>query len=141
MFIKVIDTGVVILLLYVDDIIVIGSHNAAIQFVINDLSAVFDLKDLGPLTYCLGLQIQYQSNGIFVHQRKYVIDLIAKAGMVGCKSCSTPCLPHSILRPDDGDAIPDPTLYRSLVGALQYLTFTRPDIVNTTCQFLHAPID
>ncbi|KAM2919779.1 uncharacterized mitochondrial protein AtMg00810-like [Malus sylvestris] len=100
---------------------------------------------MGQLTYFLGLQIQYKSNGaMFVHQEKYIKDLIHKAGMDNCKSCATPCKPHSSVLVAEGELLTDPTLYRSLVGSLQYLTFTRPDIafaVNTVCQFMHAPTD
>ena len=70
------DGDVIILLLYVDDIILAGSNPAKIQSIISQLAAVFDLKDMGQLTYFLGLQIQYQSNGyIFINspstQRNY----------------------------------------------------------------------
>ncbi|CAL9004052.1 unnamed protein product [Prunus brigantina] len=103
------------------------------------------MKDIGKLTYFLGLQVQYQDNGnLFVHQSTYAQDLIKKAGMDTCKPCSTPCKPHQQLLHTDGVALSDPTLYRSLVGALQYLTFTRPDIayaVNTVCQFMTQPTD
>ncbi|KAM0960323.1 hypothetical protein ACFX2I_025293 [Malus domestica] len=64
--------------------------------------------------------------------------------MVHSKPCSTPCLPYSRLLKDDGHPFHNPSLYRSLVGALQYLTFTRPDIafsVHQVCQFMHSPMD
>lgn len=135
---------VVILLLYVDDIIITGSNDDLIQSVITDLSAIFDMKDMGALTYFLGLQIEYHSNGIFISKKKYATDLVSKAGMTSCNSCPTPHVPHSQLLEHEGELLSDPTLYRSIVGALQYLTFTRPDIsfaVNHACQFLHAPTE
>lgn len=93
----------------------------------------------------MGLQIKYKSNGdIFVNQEKYVKDLVHKAGMDNCKPCITPCKPHSYVLVDECDLLTEPTLYRSLVGALQYLTFTRPDIafvVNIVCQFMNASTD
>lgn len=90
---------------------------------------MFDLKDMGPLTYFLGLQIKYKSNGdIFVNKEKYVKDLVHKAGINDCKPRITPCKPHNYVLVDEGDLLPEPTLYRSLVRALQYVTFTRLDI-------------
>ena len=104
---------------------------------ITNLSEVFDLKDMGKLAYFLGLHITYKSNGdLFINPEKYAKDLIHKACMDDCKSCSTPCKPHNQVLTSDGSLLSDPTLYRSFVGGLQYLTFTRPDItfaVNIVC--------
>ncbi|KAB2632602.1 hypothetical protein D8674_028849 [Pyrus ussuriensis x Pyrus communis] len=87
LFVKVIDTQVVILLLYVDDIIIKGSSSQLIQYVINTLSEVFDLKRMGKLAYFLGLQVTYKSNGdLFINQAKYVKDLLHKVGMDDCNS-------------------------------------------------------
>ncbi|XP_070662205.1 uncharacterized protein [Malus domestica] len=143
LFVKVFGTDVVILLLYVDDIIITGSSSQLIQQVVNDLGSVFNMKDMGKLTYFLGLQITYRENGdIFINQSKYVTDLLNKARMVNCRPCSTPSKPHTQLLKDEGEPRSDPTIYRILVGALQYLTFTRPDIayaVNYACQFMTTP--
>ena len=135
----------VVLLLYVDDIILTGSYASNVQQVIDDLGSVFYLKDMGRLTYFLGLQIHYKENGdIFVNQSKYVKGLIHKARMESCKPSNTPCKLHNQMLLNEGIPLQDSTLYRSLVGSLQYLTFTRPDIayaVNSVCQFLTAPTD
>ena len=91
------------------------------------------------------MQISYHDNGdIFVCQTKYARDLLAKAGMDTCRSCTTPCKPHCQLLASEGDSLSDPTIYMSIVGALQYLTFTRPDLcyaVNTVCQYMTQPSD
>ncbi|KAI5318095.1 hypothetical protein L3X38_037803 [Prunus dulcis] len=145
LFVKKTEVAVVILLLYVDDIIITGSDPSLVTSVIQALSEVFELKDLGKLKYFLGLEVQYHSGGkIFVNQAKYARDLIKKASMDTCKPCSTPSKPHHQVLKDEGTPLPNPTLFRSIVGALQYLTFTRPDIafaVNTVCQFMHSPTD
>ncbi|VVA31716.1 PREDICTED: Retrovirus-related Pol poly from [Prunus dulcis] len=121
------------------------SSPSLIQLVIDDLSTVLDMKDMGTLTYFLGLQITYGSNGdLFVHQTKYCKDLLKRAGMEACKPSVTPCKPHSSVLRNEGSLLTDPTQFRSIVGALQYLTFTRPDIafaVNSVCQFMQAPTD
>ncbi|XP_048431488.1 uncharacterized mitochondrial protein AtMg00810-like [Pyrus x bretschneideri] len=145
LFVKNNGADIIILLLYVDDIILIGSNSVQVQQVIHELSEVFELKDLGRLSYFLGLQISYQSNGdIFVNQSKYINDLLHKAGMDSCKPSATPCKPHDSLLLTEGMSLTNPTFYRSIVGSLQYLTFTRPDIafaVNSVCQFMKAPTD
>ncbi|KAL6291909.1 hypothetical protein ACE6H2_000051 [Prunus campanulata] len=145
LFVKISDSAIVVLLLYVDDIILTGSNPHVIQEVITDLGSVFDLKDLGPLTFFLGLQISYRSNGdLFISQQKYAKDLLVKAGMESCRSCPTPSKPHTQVLPTDGEPLKEPSVYRSIVGALQYLTFTRPDLaysVNTVCQFMNSPTE
>ncbi|KAI5325748.1 hypothetical protein L3X38_034822 [Prunus dulcis] len=145
LFVKISDSAIVVLLLYVDDIILTGSNSHVIQEVITDLGSVFDLKDLGPLAFFLGLQISYKSNGdLFISQQKYAKDLLVKAGMESCRSCPTPSKHHTQVLPTDGEPLKEPSIYRSIVGALQYLTFTRPDLaysVNTVCQFMNNPTE
>ncbi|CAN6693356.1 unnamed protein product [Malus baccata var. baccata] len=97
LFTKKDGNDIVILLLYVDDIILTGSNSLNVQKVIDELSEVFELKDMGQLTYFLGLQIAYKSNGdIFVNQAKYIKDLIHKAGMDSCKSANTPYIAYAV---------------------------------------------
>lgn len=144
LFIRHTSNGMVALLLYVDDIVITGSDNSGIHEVIAELSMVFDMKDLGPLSYFLGLEVTRVKHGIFVNQTKYATDLLVKSGMETLKVCNSPCLPYCQMTTDQGTPLKDPTLYRSIVGALQYLTFSRPDIayaVNTVCQFMTSPTD
>ncbi|CAL8138959.1 unnamed protein product [Prunus armeniaca] len=145
LFVKISDSAIIVLLLYVDDIILTGSNSHVIQEVITYLGSVFDLKDLGPLTFFLGLQISFKSNGdLFISQQKYAKNLLVKAGMESCRSCPTPSKPHTQVLPTDGEHLKEPSVYRSIVGALQYLTFTRPDLaysVNTVRQFMNSPTE
>ena len=79
---------------------------------------------------------------MFLSQHNYVADILHRAAMTNCNPCLTPVDTKAKLAPDDGKPIADPTLYRSLAGALQYLTFTRPDIafaVQQVCLFMHDP--
>ena len=136
------DSHIVFQLLYVDDIIVIGNHYSFVASLIGALSQEFDLKDLGRLHYFLGLQIDYTPSSLFVHQTKYALDLRHRFHMSYCKSCKTPCSPAALLVANDSPLLVDPTFYRSMVGALQYLTFTRPDLsfaVQQACQFMSSP--
>ncbi|CAN6724366.1 unnamed protein product [Malus baccata var. baccata] len=99
---------------------------------ITTLAEVFDLKDLGPLTLFMGLHIQYQDDGsFFVSQLKYANEILLKAGMDQCKPTSTPSKPHAQLLDAEGILLSDLTQYRSMVGALQCLTFIRPDIAHS----------
>nr|GEW62056.1 ribonuclease H-like domain-containing protein [Tanacetum cinerariifolium] len=88
---------------------------------------MFFMTDLGSLNYFLGIFVTRDSSGMFLSQKKYAVEILEKAHMVNCNSSRTPVDSESKLGAD-GDPISDPTLYRSLTGSLQYLTFTRPDI-------------
>lgn len=113
-----------------------------LDHLIQQLNSVFDLKDLGSLHYFLGLQITRTSSRLYLNQSKYAQDLLKKHNMLDCKPTSSPSCPNTRLSLHDGDLLPDPHLYRSMVGALHYLTFTRPDIsfaVHQVCQYMSAP--
>lgn len=129
------------LLVYVDDIIVTSNNPASIRTLMARLSKEFAIKDLGRLGYFLGLEVSYPSSGLFLSQSKYARDILARADLLDSKPVSTPLAP-GVSFTSAGTEFSDPTLYRSLVGALQYLTITRPDIsysVNTVSQFQQRP--
>jgi hypothetical protein len=134
-------TDTVYLLLYVDDIVLTASSSSLLQRIISALQHEFSLKDLGPLHHFLGMQVQHTSSGLFLSQRQYMLEVLARAGMTDCKSCSTPVDLNPKL-PSDGAPVTDPTDFRSLAGVLQYLTFTRPDLsyaVQQLCLHMHDP--
>uniref|UniRef100_A0A2N9F8N5 Integrase catalytic domain-containing protein n=1 Tax=Fagus sylvatica TaxID=28930 RepID=A0A2N9F8N5_FAGSY len=133
---------VAFLLLYVDDIVLTGNNAMFLSQLIINLSKVFELIDLGPLSFFLGLQIHRSSTGLTLTQTKYATDLLHKHHMQHCSPCKTPCVPHVRLSATEGTPLTDVHAYRSLVGALHYLTFTRPDLsfaVHQVCQFMNAP--
>jgi len=132
------------MLIYVDDIIVTSSSPEAVTTLLADLKEDFALKDLGKLHYFLGIEVKEDLDSITLSQAKYAQDLLKRVGMLGCKPCTTPLSASEKLSSYDGVPLSpeDATRYRSIVGALQYLTITRPDLsfaVNRVCQFLHAP--
>jgi Reverse transcriptase (RNA-dependent DNA polymerase) len=132
----------VYLLLYVDDIILTASSPGLLQRTIASLQCEFAMKDLGPLHHFLGVAVERRPQGLFLHQHQYTVDILERAGMSDCKPCSTPVDTQAKLSDDDGALVSDGTEYRSLVGALQYLVFTRPDIayaVQQVCLHMHAP--
>ncbi|GJY99254.1 ribonuclease H-like domain-containing protein [Tanacetum coccineum] len=109
--------------------------------IISTLHVEFSMTDLGPLNYFLGISVTRNTSGMFLSQQKYASELLERAGMLTCNPCRTPVDMDSKLS-IDGDHVSDPTLYRSLAGALQYLTFTRPDIsyaVQQVCLYMHDP--
>ena len=130
------------LLVYVDDIIVTGNSSAELSKLIATLAARFSLKDLGYLSYFLGVEVIPSTAGLFLSQRKYITDLLHKSGMANTKPASTPLSASVHLLKDSGDLLPSPTEYRALVGSLQYLSLTRPDIAfstNKLAQFMQNP--
>jgi histone deacetylase 1/2 len=132
------------MLVYVNDIIVTSSSQNAITTLLKDLSSHFALKDLGDLSFFLGIEVKKTREGIVLTQQKYATDLLARVGMKGCKPSPTPLSTTEKLSAYEGEPLSyeDSTRYRSIVGGLQYLTLTRPDIafsVNKIFQYLHAP--
>ena len=129
-----------IVLVYVDDIIVTGSSPILIQQLIHKLHSLFALRDLGQLSYFLGIEVTYDGGFMHLSQRKYITDLLQRTSMLDSKAAATPGTVGLSLSQFDGDLMDDVTMYRSVVGALQYATLTRPDIafsVNKACQFMH----
>ncbi|GJU10136.1 ribonuclease H-like domain-containing protein [Tanacetum coccineum] len=134
-------TDTAYLLLYVDDIVLTASFESLLQQIIRSLHQEFAMTDLGPLNYFLGISVTRDSSGLFLSQKKYAIEILDKAHMDNCNPSRTPIDTESKLG-SDGDPVSDPTLYRSLAGSLQYLTFTRPDIsyaVQQVCLYMHDP--
>jgi hypothetical protein len=132
----------VYLLLYVDDIVLTASSQPLLQRIIADLKQEFAMKDLGVLHHFLGVAVQRHKDNLYLSQRQYTLDILARHGMSDCKSCSTPVDTCANVSANAGLPVADPTAYRSLAGALQYLTFTRPDIayaVQQICLYMHDP--
>uniref|UniRef100_A0A2N9EHZ0 Reverse transcriptase Ty1/copia-type domain-containing protein n=1 Tax=Fagus sylvatica TaxID=28930 RepID=A0A2N9EHZ0_FAGSY len=131
----------VYLLLYVDDIIITGNSSTAVSNIISQLFDAFELKDLGPLRYFLGLQIDYKKGGFFVHQRKYLTDLLHKFTMTDCKPASTPIATTLLLTSTSTDLLSDPTPYRSTLdrgllfqpGPFALTAFTDADWAGDPC--------
>ncbi|GJR87679.1 putative RNA-directed DNA polymerase [Tanacetum coccineum] len=132
------------ILVYVDDIIVTGNNKGTIDNIICQLGSAFALKDLGPLNYFLGIEIVPHVSGILLSQKKYILELLQSAGLSNCNPVSSPMVTSSSLSLDDSTAFSNPVKYRQVVGSLQYVTLSRPDIafaVNKVCQYMHAPTE
>ena len=134
-------SDIIYLLLYVDDIIIIGNNSSLLDSFARKLNSQFAAKDLGSLSYFLGLEATSTTDGLFINQLKYARDILTRAQLLDNKPVHTSMV-VSQHPSSDGPAFSDHTLYRSLVGALHYLTITCPNIahiVNSVSQFLHAP--
>ena len=142
LFIRHTSTGIILILLYVDDMIITGDDPAGICDLQKFLNQQFEMKDLGTLSYFLGLEVTSSSDGYYLSQAKYASDLLSKVGLTDSKTVSTPLELNVKLNTTDGEPLSDATLYRQLVGSLIYLTVTRPDLayaVHLVSQFMSAP--
>ena len=115
------------LIVYVDDIVMIGNDQEELKRLKHHLAEEFEIKDLGPLRYFLGIEVARSVKGIFISQRKYILDLLEETGMLGCKPADSPIEANHWLCSNDGKPI-DKERYQRLVGKLIYLSYTRPDI-------------
>ncbi|CAL1404706.1 unnamed protein product [Linum trigynum] len=136
----------VYMLVYVDDIVITGNDSTIIQRLFTFLRDNFALRELGPLSYFLGIEVCRTPTGILLRQRKFIQDLLERAHMSEANAISTPCT-NEIVQQSAMSSSPlftDPAMYRSIVGGLQYLSFTRPDVAfaaNHVSQFQHSPTD
>ncbi|BBG92535.1 hypothetical protein Prudu_000297 [Prunus dulcis] len=90
----------------------------------------------------MGVEVQYMNDQMHLSEAKYALDLLKRTNFLDAKPISTPVPCGQKLSAYDGEPHDSPDLYRSVVGALQYLTITRPDLsyaVNQVCQFMHSP--
>ncbi|KAK9114556.1 hypothetical protein Syun_021353 [Stephania yunnanensis] len=133
-----------VLLVYVDDVLLTGTSLELINQVKTFLHTLFTIKDLGQARYFLGLELVRSTSGLYVHQRKYVLDLLTIFGLTMAKPAATP-LPRDCKFNDvDSPLFIEVDRYRRLIGRLLYLGFTRPDITYATqqlSQFVQAPTE
>eukprot|EP00253_Pinus_taeda_P027659 PITA_27659 len=135
---------IILISLYVDDMIITGNADSLIKEIKQQMSQEFEMKNLGDLHYCLGLEVWKDSSQTFLTQGKYARNLLERFRMEQCKTAATPLQQNLKLSSDDGTKQVDATLYRQLVGSLIYLTTTRPDLaysVSVLSQFMSRPLD
>ena len=128
LYVKKTGCGLIVIVIYVDDLIITGSNKDEIADVKKVLGAEFDMKDLGELKYFLGIEVVRTPQGIWMLQRQYVLDMLKKYGMTACKPVATPMEQNAKLRVDLGEVLEDPTMYQKIVGSLIYATLTWPDM-------------
>ncbi|CAL9014541.1 unnamed protein product [Prunus brigantina] len=116
------------LIIYVDDMIITGNDKQEISQLQDYLATEFEMKDLGGLKYFLGIEVARSQQGIFLSQRKYVLDLLTDTGMLDCKPADTPIVQNHHLGEYPDQVPTNKERYQRLVGRLIYLSHTRPDI-------------
>lgn len=134
--------SITIILVYVDDQIVTRNNSSYISHLISQLSHVFEMKNLGLLHNFLGIEVNRGATSLFLSQTKYASDLLCRASMLDYKPYSSPCNNKGSSCSTSSPLLPDPSLYWSITGVLQYLTLTRLDItfaVNLASQNMHQP--
>ncbi|KAJ0666336.1 putative RNA-directed DNA polymerase [Helianthus annuus] len=130
------------LIIYVDDMIITGNDEEEMTRLKGNLFKEFEMKDLGRLKYFLGIEVMRSRQGIFICQKKYVLDLLAETGMIDCKPVDTPMMANQKLYMEENAKLADKGEYQRIVGKLIYLSHTRPDIayaVGVVSQFMHQP--
>ncbi|KAM7489733.1 hypothetical protein LguiB_027217 [Lonicera macranthoides] len=141
LYIKKVDDEILVVSLYVDDLLVTGSSKELIDKFKEEMKDVFEMTDLGRMTFFLGLQVNQKKNEIFLCQHKYAKEILKKFNMEGCKPNATPMNQKEKFCSEDGAEKVDERLYRSLIGCLMYLTATRPDImhaVSLLSRYMHC---
>lgn len=143
LFLNKSSSEITIVVVYVDDIMITGSNPSEITHLKQHLDTTFGIKDLGQLHYFLGLEVIHTPQGIILSQKKFTTELLKDCGTLSSTTVSTPLPLNCKLCPEDGELFPDPLLYRTLVGKVNFLTHTRPDLSYTTqtlSQFMQQPM-
>nr|CAD1838543.1 unnamed protein product [Ananas comosus var. bracteatus] len=131
----------VVVSLYVDDMLVIGSNSDQITAFKQEMMKRFEMTDLGEMSYFLGMEVRQTQNEVFICQNKYLKEILKRFNMEECKSVNTPMGQKEKLQKKDGSEPTDKRVYRSLIDCLMYLTATRPDImfpVSVLSRFLNC---
>nr|GEV14317.1 hypothetical protein [Tanacetum cinerariifolium] len=133
-FIKKKGKHIMLIQIYVDDII-FGSTN--LKYCTKSLDLMvkrFEMSMMGEMKFFLGLQVNQFSNGIFINQSKYILDILKRFRMENCDTVPTPMVEQAKLKLDLVGKPVDHTIYRSMIGSLMYVTSTRPEIMFATCK-------
>ncbi|KAI3742955.1 hypothetical protein L1987_60654 [Smallanthus sonchifolius] len=134
--------SILIVGVYVDDLIVTGSNEKAIYDFKGRMMKVFDMSDLGLLSYYLGIEVEQRKDGISLKQSGYAKKILNAAGMLDCNPSKWPMESKLQLTKDENGEAVNPTDYRRLIGSLRYLLHTRPDLGYSTgilSRFMEKP--
>ncbi|GKD08669.1 retrovirus-related pol polyprotein from transposon TNT 1-94, partial [Tanacetum coccineum] len=128
LFIRRFNDDILLVHVYVDDIIFGSTHPRYTQLFSNLMKSCFEMSMMGEMMFFLGLQVNQSPRGIFINQSNYVLEILKKYGMETCNPVGTPMEIKDKLDLDQNGSPVDAMKYHSMIGALMYLTFSRPDI-------------
>ncbi|OQR85104.1 retrovirus-related Pol polyprotein from transposon TNT 1-94 [Achlya hypogyna] len=135
--------GITLIGLYVDDIIALTQDKTHLQSTTRALEDKYQVKTLGPVSRCLGINVHRSKSGMFLEQSNLVAELLVKHNMIDCHPQSTPIAVEHHMYDDGGPSDVTPSEMREIVGSLLWLaSCTRPDIAfatNLMTRFLNTP--
>ncbi|KAI3741687.1 hypothetical protein L1987_59361 [Smallanthus sonchifolius] len=127
---------------YVDDLIMTGSNEKELQEFKGRMMKVFEMTDLGLLSYYLGIEVDQKMDGITLRQSGYAKKILKTTGMSDCNTTKYPMEPKLKLTKDEDGELVNSMEYRRLIGSLRYLIHTRPDLGYSTgvlSRFMEKP--
>ena len=129
LYIKIQNDDILIVCLYVDHLIFIGSNPSMFEEFKKEMTKEFEMTDIGFMSYYLGIEVKQEDHRILISQEGYAKEVLKKFKMDDSNTVSTPMeCGIKLSNHEEGEKV-DPTLFKSLVGSLRYLTCTRPDIL------------
>eukprot|EP00253_Pinus_taeda_P015940 PITA_15940 len=144
LFVKKVGKTVVYLVVYVDDLLMTGNNESYIASIKKELRKGFEMTDLGYVHYYLGIEVIQHPKSIFLSQKKYIGDLLNRFGITECNPLTTPMEQNLKLTSIEGKEFENATNYRQLVGSLNYVTTTIPDIsfaIGILSRFMQKPCE
>uniref|UniRef100_A0A803PC26 Reverse transcriptase Ty1/copia-type domain-containing protein n=1 Tax=Cannabis sativa TaxID=3483 RepID=A0A803PC26_CANSA len=129
LYIKIKNEDILIVCLYVDDLIFTGSNSSMFEELKKDMAKEFEMTNIGLMSYYLDIEVKQEDKGIFITQEDYAKEVLKKFNMDDSNLVSTPLEYGTKLSKHDERGKVDPTLFKSLVESLHYLTCTRPNIL------------
>ena len=128
---------------YVDDLIITAAREEEVETFKAQMKQTFDMSDLDPLSFYLGIEVRQDATRITLWQTQYAKWILELGGMDGCNPAHTPMDERLRLSRHNNAADVDPTHYRRLIGSLRYLVHTRPDLafaVGYVSRFMERPM-
>lgn len=135
---------IIVVSVYVDDLIFTGDDEVMLSEFKNSMMREFDMTDLGRMRFFLGIEVLQESDGIYICQRKYALEVLKKFGMMESNSVGSPIVPGFKVSKDEAGVTVDETNYKQLVGSLMYLTATRPDmmfVISLISRYMEKPTE
>lgn len=128
--------------LYVDDLLVTGDSEEEIAEFKRSMKKEYDMIDLGHLSYFLGLEFVQRTDGVLIHQRRYINEVLKRFNMLNCNNTVVPITANVMLSNLEEERKVDATLYKQIVGTLRFMCNNRPDIsfaVGLVSRFMSDP--